>query len=130
MSLRDDILAAGFDLTPLNRNDGTIAAALSVGRTRIIKTEIGKGSIISCLGLEVANDFLDAVDSLPDFRHAKYLLLTDKLDIGNTLTRSIVDSLVPGLLTSEQAEALKALAEISDPIASHEVTKALEGYTP
>ena len=43
MSLRDEILAGGFDLA--NRDDGAIAAALSQGRTKVVSREVGDGAI-------------------------------------------------------------------------------------
>lgn len=122
MSLRDEILALGMPLD----DHGAIAAALPA-RTSIVPTEIGKGRIISTLGLEPANAFLDAVDSAPGFRHVKHLVANGWLDIGDAMTRATVQSLVPALLTEEQATALLALAVITAPVTSQEVTKALEG---
>lgn len=127
MSLRDDILAGGFDLSPAMRNDGAIATALSVGRVRVVSREIGKGEVLDALGLEAGNAFLDQIDSLTEFRHAKQLLANARLDIGNETTRTILDGL-GALLTIEQIGTLKALAEEPDPISSQQVTKALEGY--
>jgi hypothetical protein len=46
-TLRDEILARGFDLK--NRDDGAIAAAMSAGRTRQEPTEIGVGGILDTL---------------------------------------------------------------------------------
>ena len=109
------------------RNDGAIATALSVGRVRVVSREIGKGEVLDALGLEAGNAFLDQIDSLTEFRHAKQLLANARLDIGNETTRTILDGL-GALLTIEQIGTLKALAEEPDPISSQQVTKALEGY--
>ncbi len=129
MSLRDDILGGGFDLSPGGRDDGAIAAALSVGRVRIVSREIGKGEVLDVLGFEAGNAFLDQIDSLPDFRHAKQLLANARLDIGNPTTRAILETLT-ALLSPGQIVALKAIAEMPDEVTSQQVTRALEGYEP
>lgn len=125
MPLRDEILAGAFDLA--NRDDGAIAAALSAGRVKVVPTEIGKGRILATMGLEAGNAFLDIIDSAPDFRHVRHLIANGWLDIGDGLTRAMVDSLVGTVLTSEQASALKALAEEPEVITAQQVAQALEG---
>lgn len=125
MALRDEILAGGFDLQ--NRDDGAIAAALSVGRTKIVPTEIGKGRILATLGLTVGNSLLDVIDTAPDFRHVKQLVENGWLDIGSDLARASVDALVPTVLTQTEADVLKALAEVPDVVTPQDVAKALEG---
>lgn len=125
MSLLDDILSGGFDL--LDRNDGAIAAALSVGRTRIVPTEIGKGRILETLGLDAGNALLDVIDGAPEFRHVKHLVANGWLDIGSPIVRAAVDGLVPSVLTQAQADALKSLAVVADPVSAQQVAAALEG---
>ena len=128
MALINEILAGGFDLQ--NRDDGLIASTLSVGRVKLVKTEIGKGRILETLGLEVGNNVLDAIDTIPDYRHVKHLVANGWLDIGSALARYAVDAMVPALLTQEQADSLKALAEVPDPVSASDITRALEGYGP
>lgn len=125
MSLRDDILAGGFDLD--NRDDGAIAFALSQGRTRIVRTEIGKGAIIEAIGLEAGNRLLDVIDTAPAYRHVKQLLENGWFNVGSALARASLDTLVPTVLTQREADTLKALAVVPDPITAQDVARALEG---
>lgn len=125
MALKDDILAGGFDLA--NRDDGAIAAALSVGRTKLVPTEIGNGSILETIGLAAGNALLDTIAAVPDFRHVKPLLEQGRLRVDSALVRGTLDSLVPAVLTQAQADALKALAVKPDPVSANDVARALEG---
>lgn len=127
MSLRDDILAAFPGLTPENRDDGAIAAALSLGRTKLVPTEIGNGAILETIGLATGNKLLDLISSAPDFRHVKPLLEQGRLRVDSSLVRATLDSLAPTLLTQGEVNALKALAERPDPISPQQVAQALEG---
>ena len=56
MSLRDEILAGGFNLS--NRDDGAIADALSQGRTKVVSREVGDGAIALALGTQAGPLFL------------------------------------------------------------------------
>lgn len=125
MSLYDDILAGGFDLQ--NRDDGAIAAALSVGRTKLVPTEIGNGTILETIGLTAGNSLLDVLNTAPDFRYVKPLLEQGRLRVDSGLVRATLDTLVPSVLTQAQADALKNLALVPDPVSSQDVAKALEG---
>lgn len=126
MSLYDDILAGGFDLQ--NRDDGAIAAALSVGRTKLVPTEIGNGTILETIGLTAGNSLLDVLNTAPDFRYVKPLLEQGRLRVDSGLVRATLDTLVPSVLTQAQADALKNLALVPDPVSSQDVAKALEGH--
>ena len=127
MSLRDEILAGGFDLA--NRDDGAIAAALSVGRKKTVPTEIGNGLVLATIGMTVGNALLDVLNNAADFRYVKPLLEQGRLDISTPLARAALDGLVGVVAGFEQshADALKALAEVDDIITPHDVAKALEG---
>lgn len=83
----------------------------AVTTVRVVRTEIGKGRILETLGLSAGNALLDVIDNAPDFRHVKHLVANGWLDVGSALVRASVDALVPDVLTQEQADALKALAE-------------------
>lgn len=122
MSLYADILTTGIDLS---RHD-EIAAVLSVGRTRVVRTEIGKGAIIEAIGLTAGNALLDVIDSDPAYRHIKQLVENGWFNIGSALARDSLDTLVPATLTQVQADALKALADVPDPITPLQVARALE----
>ena len=142
MSLRDEILAGGFDLT--NRDDGAIADALSQGRTKVVSREVGDGAIALALGTQVGPLFLYklkklAATVLPDdatdeqiipvaiAQQAVESLAKVGFDVGNPDVRSGLSMFEGTLLTSEQIEAIKALAVVPDVITAQDVAKALEG---
>lgn len=126
MSLRDDILAGGFDLA--NRDDGAIAAALSSGRTKLVYTEIGNGTVLAQLGLDAGNALLDAIYSNANFRYVKSLLDQGRLDVSSPLVRNALDDFATiGVITQAQADQLKSLAEVPDPVMPQDVARALEG---
>jgi hypothetical protein len=122
------ITLAEVQATGLPLDDhGAIAAALSVGRTKLVKTEIGEGTILATLGLEAGNAFLDVVDAHPDFRHVKKIVARGEFDMSSPVSQAGVQGMVPTVLTQEQADALQGLAVQPDPVASQDVTRALEG---
>ena len=125
MALYDEIIAGGFDL--LNRDDGAIAAALSVGRTKLVPTEIGNGTILEAIGLTAGNALLDVLNTAPDFRYVKPLLEQGRLRVDSALVRATLDMLVPSVLTQVQADALKNLAVKPDLVSAQDVARALEG---
>ena len=142
MSLRDEILAGGFDLA--NRDDGAIAAALSQGRTKVVSREVGDGAIALALGTQVGPLFLYklkklAATVLPDdatdeqiipvaiAQQAVESLAKVGFDVGNPDVRAGLSMFEGTLLTSEQIEAIKALAVVPDVITAQDVAKALEG---
>ena len=142
MSLRDEILAGGFDLT--NRDDGAIAAALSQGRTKVVSREVGDGAIALALGTQAGPLFLYklkklAATVLPDdatdeqiipvaiAQQAVESLAKVGFDVGNPDVRAGLSMFEGTLLTSEQIEAIKALAVVPDVITAQDVAKALEG---
>lgn len=123
MSLRDEILALDMPLD----DHGAVAAKLSEGRTKLVPTEIGNGRILDVLGIEDGNILLDAIHAAPQFRYVVPLLEQGRLSIDSETTRAALDALVPTYVSKENAEKLKSLAEVDDPITSQQVTKALEG---
>ena len=142
MSLRDEILAGEFDLA--NRDDGAIAAALSQGRTKVVSREVGDGAIALALGTQAGPLFLYklkklATTVLPDdatdeqiipvavAQQAVESLAKVGFDIGNPDVRAGLSMFDGTLLTSEQIEAIKALAVVEDVITAQDVARALEG---
>lgn len=142
MSLRDEILAGGFDLA--NRDDGAIASALSQGRTKVVSSEVGDGAIALALGTQAGPLFLYklkklAATALPDdateeqiipvaqAQQAVESLAKVGFDVGNPDVRSGLSLFEGTLLTSAQIEAIKALAVVQDVITAQDVAKALEG---
>jgi len=105
-----------------------IANKLSQGRTELVSTEIGKGSVLATLPLAIANGFLDVLDNAPDFRHVKEVLVARALDISLGNVREAIDALVgtaPGFL-EEHATALKNLAVRPVTITAQEVAATIE----
>jgi hypothetical protein len=125
MSLREEILAGNFNL--VHRDDGAIAAALSVGRTRAKITAIGDGTIIETLGIAAGNAFLDVIETVPDYRYVKRIIARGELDMSSLTAQGGVQAMVPAVLTQEQADKLKALGREADPISAQQVAQALEG---
>lgn len=111
------------------RNDAEIAAALSAGRTRIESTFVGVGRVMDCLGPVEGAAVLDALDALrataSPIKWAWLLLERGELDVGLPSVRAQIDTLVPAVMTAEQAVALKALALRPDPIPLNAVSEAL-----
>ena len=125
MTLRDEILAGGFDLQ--NRDDGAIATALSAGRTKIATRLGGIGVVLETLGPVDGAALLDSLESMattvPAVRWAFVLINRGELDFGSPATRAMIDQLVP----SPAKEALLSLAEVPDSITPQQVAQALEG---
>lgn len=116
----EDILALGMPLD----DHGALADALSVGRTTLVKTEVGKLTIIGVIGMEAGNALLDTIDNVPDFRHVRYPLANGWLDVANPTVRDMLDM----LCSPSDATLLKDLAVRPDSCTSQSVSKALEGY--
>lgn len=127
MSLRDEILAGGFDL--VQRDYGAIAAALSVGRTKIVSRLIGVGTILDALGPTEGAAVLDALEvigtQVSAVKWGVRLLNASNLDIGLPSVRAQIDALVGVALTVEQAAALKALAIVPDPYSVGDISDEL-----
>ena len=107
-----------------------IASLLSQGRTRLEATPIGFGSVLIVLGAEAGPAFLDALSALrsenPTLKWAWTLLERGELDVSTNLVREQLDLFVlSSMLTTEQAAALKALAERPDPISEFAVRQAI-----
>lgn len=119
-------IAADPALQALVPDTQAIAAALSVGRTRYVETQIGVGSIIEVLGLAAANPVLDALYASPDYRHVKPLLDQGRLRLDVVAQAGMLQPLVTGgLLTQAQLDALIARAEEADPVDEYQVRIAI-----
>lgn len=125
MALIDDIRSLPVEVTG-QQDTQVIADALSVGRTRFVPREIGNGLVLATVGMPIGNALLDVLYNAPDFRYVKPLLEQGRLDISSPLARMALDSLVGVVAGFEQghADALKALAEVPDPIDEMTVRQA------
>ncbi len=113
----DEITATGLDLS----NHHAIAAALSVGRTKIVSKQIGFGSVLDALGPIDGATVLDILSAAKDTNRPLFwawnLLERGELDVGMASTRAQIDALAAaGAMTTAQADALKALAVQPDTV--------------
>lgn len=95
----------------LNRPDPALPPVVTLERTLI-----GPGSIMAALGADAGAAFLDslqaAAQTVSRLRWAMVLIMSDGIDVAHPQTRQELDTMtVAGLLTADQAQSLKALAE-------------------
>ena len=119
-------IAADPALRALVPDTHAIATALSVGRVRYEKTEIGVGTVIEVMGLATANAVLDVIYSATDYRHVKPLLDQGRLRLDSQFVRAALQNMVAaGLLTQPQCDALLSRAQAPDPVSEFAVRLAI-----
>jgi hypothetical protein len=111
------------------RNDTAVAAALSVGRQKLVPTEIGSGTILATLG-DGGGAFLDALVSIGERNRNVYwtmdLIRQGRLRIDLPATRAGMQALAQAVPSLEPAvTALLTLGYADDPISVAEVSAAL-----
>ncbi len=129
----DDIRAAiqaDPGLQTLVPDTQAIAAALSVGRTRVTTRLGGVGVVLEALGPAEGATVLDTLDALKatssPVKWAWVLINRGELDFGSLATRGMIQQLhIGGALTASQAETLLALAEVPDPVDEMDVRRAI-----
>lgn len=120
----DEIRALPVDVTG-QQDTQVIAAALSVGRTRLVERFVGIGSILAVMAPN-GGAFLDALEAMaPTNSNVKWalkLIEAGRMDVGMEATRvqltafaQAVPEMGPGIA------ALLALAEVPDPVNEFEV---------
>lgn len=128
--LTDDETAAIAPLmSPENRNDAAITAALSQGRVRIVSREIGIGTILMALAPN-GGAFLDGLVALGAQDRNVYwsleLIKQGRFDVGLVGTRLQMQALGSAMPDLAPAfGALLALAETPDPLPLDAVSRAL-----
>lgn len=130
MTLLDEIKAKCPPELLAGQDADAIAAAVNVGRTRIVPRLGGIGAVMETLGSVDGPLVLGALDSLkatlPAVRWGWVLLERGELDFGSTVTRQMIDGLVMGgVMTEAQGLAIKALAEQPDPVTEFDVRRAI-----
>jgi len=118
MGLREDILALSADLRA-QRDTQAIADALNAAATRTASRQVSARTVLAELPISgpvqgaVVLDKLEAAGaSIPACKWAvRFLQLETGLDVGHANTQGMLTLLaVSGVLTAEEAAALKALA--------------------
>lgn len=125
-------------------NDQAIADIISTGRTKVVSREVGDGAIALALGTQAGPLFIYklrrlAATTLPDdatdeqiipvavAQQAVESLAKVGFDVGNPDVRAGLSMFEGTLLTAVQIKAIKALAEIPDPITADDVSRAVRG---
>lgn len=113
-----------------DRRDDLIAQVLSVGRVRVQKTLGGIGTVLETLGPEAGAAVLDGLEAIKAgnaaVKWAWFLIERGELDFGSSATRGMIDQLVAGgALPAGAGAALKAVAEVPNPITVNQVSDAL-----
>lgn len=121
--------ATGSDVTQAHID--SVAAALSVGRFRLVKTEIGPGTILSALG-QAGADLLDDLEVMAQnpahnlIKHALKVINAGNFDLGNPASRAqVVGLCAAGLFAAEARDALLALGQEADPVDEFDVRRAI-----
>ena len=130
MTLLDEIQAKCSPAQIAARGDdgglSAIAAAVNVGRTKPSGLLIGKGAVLTAIGLAAGNALLDVIDSAADFRHVKGLLDASNLVVSSPLVMGAIQAFVPQVLTQAQANVLLSLAVIPDPATEQQCSVAMQ----
>ena len=124
--IRAAIVANGWQ----DKSAGEIAALLNAPKTVLVHTEIGKGTVIDVLTLDVANPILDEIESNPRFRHVRGMLEEGKLRLDWQSVQSELGNLVAAsIITQSQLDSLLARAEqtVTASVTTQQVIDAMEG---
>lgn len=113
-------------LMALVPNTRDIAEEISKGRTKLVKTEIGVGTILEVLGVQSGNTLLDVIYNDTNFRHVKPLIDQGRLRLDSPFVISFIEQLTQaGLLTVEQKNALLNRAKEPEVISEYSVRSAI-----
>lgn len=129
MTLLAEIKAKCTPAQLATRDPVSIAAIVSVGRTRLQTTFIGYGSVMDALGPVDGANALNALESgaasSPPIKWAMKLLDRGELDLSKPSTRGQLQALVGTIFTQAQVDILLALASTPDPITELDVRSTL-----
>jgi len=116
------------------RADGwtqAIADALSAGRTRLVPTEVGNGTVLEVLGFDVGNALLDLLAAQPAYRHVRPLLDQGRLRLDSAIVLGAMQQLVGQQIaegvtfTQAHHDALRARASAPAAVPEWDVRCAL-----
>lgn len=104
-----------------------IAATVSVGRVKAVTKQGGIGTVLEVLGPQDGAALLDSLEALAAtnsaVKWAFVLINRGELDFGSAATRAMIDQLIPG----SAGIALKAVAEVPDPVGWEACRAAIQG---
>lgn|SRR5574343_266360 len=124
MALLDEIRAKCSPTLLATRDTQAIADAVNVGRVKVSQKLGGIGVVMEALGPTDGAALLDQLETMsatvPAVKWAFVLINRGELDFGSTATRTMIDQLIPG----PAGVALKATAEVADPVSEFDVRRA------
>ena len=125
MALLDEIRAKCSPTLLASQDTQAIADAVNVGRVKVQPNLGGVGIVMEALGPTAGAALLDQLETMaatvPAVKWAFVLINRGELDFGSTATRAMIDQLVTD---PAAAAALKAVAEVPDPVSEFDVRRA------
>lgn len=125
MTLLQEIQSKCDSALIASRDYDAIAAAVNAGRTKVVQRLGGIGLVLETLGPTDGAALLDALETqaatVPALKWAFILINRGELDFGSPATRAMIDLMVTG----PAGAALKAVAEVPDPVTAAQVNQAL-----
>ena len=128
MITRDEILATGLPLD----DHSALADALSVGRTKVVSSPIGIGTVLAVMA-PMGGDFLNALEAMSpvnaNVKWALKMIEQSTFDVGHPVTRAQLEAF--SVAVPEMADGITALLNVAvqaGPVSTGDVDKALEGY--
>ena len=124
MALLDEIRAKCSPTLLATRDTQAIVDAVNVGRVKVSQKLGGIGVVMESLGPTDGAALLDQLETMsatvPSVKWAFVLINRGELDFGSAATRTMIDQLIPG----PAGVALKATAEVADPVSEFDVRRA------
>ncbi len=109
-----------------SHNYQAIADAFNVGRTKVVTKLGGIGTVLETLGPVDGAALLDQLEAMAAtnsaVKWAFVLINRGELDFGSPATRAMIDQLLP----ADAGAALKAVAQVPDPVTSGECEIAMK----
>jgi hypothetical protein len=128
MITRDEILATGLPLD----DHGALAEALSVGRTKVVTSPIGIGTVLAAMAPS-GGDFLNALESMgaidSNVKWALKMIEQGMFDVGHPVTRAQLQAFAFAAPTMVAGiDALLNVALVPDVVTEHDIRCAI--YDP
>lgn len=125
MALIDEIKSKCSPELLASRDDVAITAKVNENRTKVATTLGGIGTVLEALGPTDGAALLDTLEGMaatvPAVKWAFVLINRGELDFGSAATRGMIDQLIQEPARS----ALKAVANVVDPVTNDDVRRAL-----